>query len=167
VKSRDAAGNLATSVDQTFTTPAGGTSTIYLSDLTPAGTPVNGWGPFERDRSNGEMGAADGRTLTINGTTYPKGLGAHAASDIRYLVPAGCTSFTTQVGIDDEVAAGRGSVVFEVWNGTSTRLAQSPNKTGSDGPTTLTAPLAGVGTLRLVQVAGADTSYDHGDWADA
>ncbi|MCP9934484.1 NPCBM/NEW2 domain-containing protein, partial [Cyanobium sp. Candia 9D4] len=46
---------------------------VYLSDLTPTAS-VNGWGPYERDRSNGEDGATDGGTLTINGTTYAKGL---------------------------------------------------------------------------------------------
>jgi hypothetical protein len=167
VLSRDLAGNLATSGDQTFTTDAGGPSTIYLSDLPTTGTPVNAWGPFERDRSNGERGAADGRVLTINGTTYARGLGAHAASDIRYLVPAGCTTFTVDVGIDDEVPGSLGSIRFEVWNGTSSRLAQSPTKTGADGATTLTVPLLGVTTLRLVQVAVNGNAYDHGDWADA
>ncbi|MDP1803586.1 MAG: PQQ-dependent sugar dehydrogenase, partial [Acidimicrobiales bacterium] len=58
-------------------------TTTFLSDLTPTGTPTNAWGPYERDRSNGEQGATDGAPLRIGGTTYPKGLGVHAASDIR------------------------------------------------------------------------------------
>ena len=33
----------------------------------------NGWGPVERNLSNGEQAAGDGRTLTINGTTYAQG----------------------------------------------------------------------------------------------
>jgi hypothetical protein len=45
---------------------------------------ANLWGPVERDQSNGENGVGDGRTLTLNGTTYAKGLGAHASSDVRY-----------------------------------------------------------------------------------
>ena len=75
---------------------------------------VNGWGPFEPDRSNGEQGAADGGPLTLNGTVFAKGLGVHAASDLRYTVPAGCTTFTASVGLDDEVGS-NGSVIFQVY----------------------------------------------------
>src|SRR5207247_1662349 len=46
----------------------------YLSDLTWTSM-TNGWGPVERDQSNGESGTGDGSTLTLNGTTYAKGLG--------------------------------------------------------------------------------------------
>ena len=55
----------------------------YLSDLPFVGTPTNGWGPVERDRSNGEQGAADGAPLKIRGTTYAKGLGVHSTSQSR------------------------------------------------------------------------------------
>ena len=75
---------------------------------------TNGYGPVERDQSNGEQGAGDGSTLTINGTTYTKGLGAHAASDVRVAIPDGCTTFKASIGVDDEVGA-NGSVGFEVY----------------------------------------------------
>ncbi|MGH3117192.1 MAG: PQQ-dependent sugar dehydrogenase, partial [Gaiellales bacterium] len=58
----------------------------YLSDLTWT-TMTNGWGPAEKDKSNGEQALGDGRTLTLNTQTYAKGLGVHAASDIRYAIP--------------------------------------------------------------------------------
>src|SRR3954447_20511408 len=79
--------------------PTGGTK--YLSDLTWAAA-TNGWGPVEKDKSVGNQAAGDGRTLTLNGKTYAKGLGAHAASDIRYAVDGGCTEVYAVVGIDDE-----------------------------------------------------------------
>jgi hypothetical protein len=85
----------------------------YVSDL-PMVSSTHGWGPVEKDRSNGESGAADGQTLTLNGITYAKGLGAHADSDVRYSVPAGCTRFRAQIGVDDEVG-NAGSVVFQVY----------------------------------------------------
>jgi glucose/arabinose dehydrogenase len=165
LRSSDAAGNTAFSTDATFTTDASGST--FLSDLPTTGSPVNGWGPFERDRSNGEAGAADGRTLTIGATTYPKGIGTHAASDLRFNVPAGCTAFSAQIGIDDEVG-NRGTSTFEVWNSTTTRLYQSPLRTGNDGPLTVNVPLSGVTTLRLVATNGGDNNnYDHANWADA
>ena len=57
VKSRDAAGNLSVSGDFTFITTSGGggAPVVYLSDLFWTSM-TNGWGPVERDRSNGEVG---------------------------------------------------------------------------------------------------------------
>ena len=140
--------------------------TVQLSDLVPTGTPVNGFGPFERDLSNGEDGAGDGGPLTINGAVYAKGLGVHAASDLRFTMPGTCTTFAAQVGVDDEVGA-NGSVVFEVWNGTTTRLYQSPGKTGADAATAVSVPISGVTTLRLVVTTNGTDVFDHADWADA
>ena len=55
----------------------------YLSDL-PWTYVVNGWGPAERDSSNGEMLPRDGNPMTIRGKTYAKGLGVHAAALVRF-----------------------------------------------------------------------------------
>ena len=66
--------------------------------------------------------------MTLAGTVYAKGLGAHAASDIRYTMTA-CTTFTAKVGVDDEVGA-NGSVVFQVW-GDGTKLYDSGAMTGA------------------------------------
>ena len=52
---KDVAGNvLAADVTWTFTTAAAGGTTSYLSDLAYTVT-ANGWGPVEKDRSNGEQ----------------------------------------------------------------------------------------------------------------
>ncbi len=93
-----------TTYTATFDATAGSV-TSYLSDL--AYTVVsNGFGPAEKDRSNGEAGAADGRPLTLAGVVYPKGIGVHAPSEIRYNL-TGCSTFTTKVGLDDEVGSQR------------------------------------------------------------
>lgn len=141
---------------------------IPVSDLQTTGTPVNGFGPFERDASNGEDGAGDGLPLTINGVVYAKGLGIHAFSDLRFTVPAGCTQFRAVVGIDDEVSNPAASVVFEVWNDSTARLYQSPaEKTAADAGTPIAVNITGVATLRLVAIQGASDAFDHGDWANA
>ncbi len=58
VRSIDGSGQEGISGDNTFiTSSTGGSSTVAVSTLPTTGTPVNGWGPFERDRSNGEAGA--------------------------------------------------------------------------------------------------------------
>ena len=112
----------------TATFSASGTGSVqYVSDL-PFVSSTNGWGPAERDQSNGEQGAADGRTLTLNGATYAKGVGTHAASDVRVAIPSGCTTFTAVIGLDDEVGA-NGSVTFQVF-GDAASLFTSAIKRG-------------------------------------
>ena len=89
---KDLAGNpLAADRVWTFTTAASGTTVTYLSDR-PVDLDDNGWGPVEKDRSNGENGPTDGATLTLNGVTYAKGLGAHAASDVRFALGGACSA---------------------------------------------------------------------------
>ena len=124
----------------------------------------NGWGPAERNRSNGEQAAGDGRTLTVNGTTYSQGIGVHADSAVHLYLGRACGRFTAQVGVDDEVTNGAASVRFLVY-GDGTLLADSGVKTASQGPSTLTVPATGLATLELrVTDARNGISYDHADW---
>jgi alpha-galactosidase len=140
---------------------------VLVSTLTPTAPARNDWGPYERDRANGEQDPGDGGGLRIGNVAYAKGLGVHATSDVRFRVPAGCRSFQAKVGIDDEVGA-KGSVTFEVWSGTKKKLYVSPVRTGSQGPLAVTVPLTGVSELRLVvRDAGDGDAFDHADWADA
>ncbi|WP_338074888.1 NPCBM/NEW2 domain-containing protein [Kineococcus vitellinus] len=125
----------------------------------------NGWGPVERDRSNGEMKAGDGRTLKIGGKSYATGLGVHAASEV--VVPVtGYRIFTAEVGVDAEVGTS-GSVVFQVWNGT-TKLADSGVLRGGQAAKVLSVDVSGATEVRLVVTdAGNGTTGDHADWAGA
>lgn len=138
-----------------------------LSDMTPVGTPVNGWGPFEKDRSNGETGAADGRTMTLAGITYAKGLGVHAPSEIRYNLGGACSGkFIADVGIDDEVGDA-GSVIFQVFLD-GVKAYDSGITRGSDLRKLANVSVAGKNELRLVVTDAADgTSNDHADWGGA
>jgi hypothetical protein len=139
----------------------------YLSSMDPISA-VNGWGPYERDRSNGEMGANDGRTLTLNGQTYAKGLGVHANSVLRYELNGNYSRFFSDVGIDDEVGD-RGSVIFRVFNDVSGALLwQSGVMRGNSLTQSLDVDVSGVDILRLVvDDAGDGVAYDHANWAGA
>src|SRR5581483_9412034 len=152
----------------TFTatfTSSGGTGTQYLSDMAWTSS-TNGWGPVERDMSNGESAAGDGHTITLNGAAYAKGLGTNAISDIRFALGGACSSFSSDIGVDDEVGA-LGSVVFQVWTDGALRY-DSGTMTGSTATKTVSLSIAGVNELRLlVTDAGDGAAYDHGDWADA
>jgi beta-galactosidase len=138
----------------------------WASDLPFVGTPTNGWGPVERDISNGEDVGGDGGPLRVGGTTYAKGFGAHANSVITLDVPSGCTRFEATVGLDAEVG-GSGSVAFEV-RADGVVLAATPRMTGGGAGVNLSAALGGQAQVQLVvSDAGDGNGSDHADWAAA
>jgi alpha-galactosidase len=143
--------------------PPAPTGTVDLSSISWVSA-SNGWGPVEKNMSNGETAAGDGHPISIRGTTYAKGLGVHAESDVTYYLGGRCTSLTTDVGIDDEVAASGGDVIFQIYKD-DTKAADSGVVTNKSAAKTLTADLTGATWLRLhVDPDGANT-YDHSDWA--
>jgi alpha-galactosidase len=146
----------------TFTVPPAGTTQV--SSL-PASLSASAWGPVELDRSNGEQAAGDGRTLTVGGVTYARGLGVHARSEVRYYLGGRCTSFQAWVGLDDETGD-NGSVTLEVWgNG---MLASSGVVRGTDAAKRVTANVTGLQYVHLAVLPTVDgPRYDHADWADA
>jgi alpha-galactosidase len=145
--------------------PPPGAGTSYASDLTWLQA-VNGWGPVEKDTSNGERPAGDGHPITINGVVFAKGLGAHAPSDIDYYIGGRCSTFTASVGVDDEKSA-NGSVTFEVW-ADDKKVAGTSLLTTADPAFALTADVSGATVLRLIVTDGGNgNNSDHADWADA
>ncbi|WP_371495785.1 NPCBM/NEW2 domain-containing protein [Kitasatospora sp. NBC_00374] len=144
--------------------PGGPRADSWASDLTWLSS-ANGWGPAERDRSNGEQGAADGRPITLNGTVFPKGIGAHAASDIEILTGGHCSSFTATVGIDDEIS-GYGDVTFSVRADGAT-LWTSPTLGSQSAPLAVDVPLGGAQRVHLVVTGVGTATGDHGDWGAA
>ncbi len=157
--SHRAAGSTTGTVLVAVAPPAG---TSYASDLDWISA-TNGWGPVERDMSNGETAAGDGHTLTINGTTYAKGLGAHAPGEISYYLGGTCSSLTTDVGVDDEKTA-KSQVTFQIY-ADDRKVADSGTMTFADDARTLTADLTGAHLVRLVIDPDGSTDSDHGDWA--
>ncbi|MEV6805135.1 NPCBM/NEW2 domain-containing protein [Streptomyces sp. NPDC051129] len=143
--------------------PPSGTS--YLGDL-PWLSAVNGWGPVERNASNGESGAGDGRPLTIGGTVYAKGLGTHALGDIAFYTGGACEKVTASVGVDDE-KDGKGSVAFRIL-ADDTEAASTGVLTNEMPAQSLTADITGAQVIRLVVTDSGDgVDSDHADWADA
>jgi alpha-galactosidase len=151
----------------TVTATGGSSATRYVSDLTWTSM-TNGWGPVEKDMSNGEQAAGDGHTISIRGVTYAKGLGAHAVSNVQYsLTAAGaCTAFLSDVGVDDETG-GAGSVVFQVW-ADGTKLFDSGLMTGTMAAKSVNVAVTGKSLLTLMVNDGGDgITSDHADWANA
>jgi hypothetical protein len=148
-----------------FVPPPTPTGSTYVSDL-PFVSESNGYGPVERDMSNGEAAGGDGRTLSMAGKTYAKGIGMHAPGEITVWLGAGCTAFQAEVGIDDEIGQ-RGSVGFEIL-GDGRRLADTGVLRPADGARAVTIDVTGLRMLTLRVTDGGDgKNYDHADWGDA
>ena len=80
---------------------------------------------------------------------------------------SGCTAFSAAVGVDDEVAGDRGSIVFQVYLDT-VKVFDSGTMTGSTANLAVNVDTTGKSALRLVVAAGpGGVDYGHGDWADA
>jgi hypothetical protein len=134
-----------------------------VSDL-PFLSATNGWGPVERDTSNGERAAGDGKPITIDGVTYAKGLGTNSISDVEIYLGGHCPRFTAQVGVDDE-ENGAGTVTFSVV-ADGTTLVTTPTIRGHQPATPIDVDATGAQVLDLiVGDAGDGNGNDHGDWA--
>ncbi|MFI1395523.1 NPCBM/NEW2 domain-containing protein [Streptomyces sp. NPDC020681] len=152
--------------------------TLIVPKAVPAGTTQlsdddwawasNGYGHVERDMSNGGAKGGDGKTLTINGTSYAKGIGTHAPVQLVYYLAGRCTGLATDVGVDDERdprEPEQGTITAEIWADGSKR-ADSGLRTWQDPALSLNADLGGAQYLRLVGTIGPDTNrYDRIDWA--
>jgi hypothetical protein len=140
-------------------------NTYYLSDLLWESA-KNTFGPAEKDSSNGTNVGGDGRTLTINGKIYAKGLGVTSPSEIVYNLAGRCSSFSAEVGVDDLWNSTRGSVVFQVFADNlkiwDSGLMLSTDPFRSTGVLDLT----GKQKLKLVTTIGNDGGQDdYADWA--
>jgi len=144
--------------------PAGAATPRSLSDACALAGEQNGWGPIERDLSNGEQEGADGGPISLSNTVYSRGLGMHAPAQMAFALGGSCSRFTATVGVDDEMK-GAGSVRFEVY-GDGVLLAQTDVLGGADAPVPLDVDVTGKGELRLVVDADGDSGSDHADWAE-
>ena len=129
------------------------------------GAATNGWGPVERDMSNGEQVTGDGSVITVGGVTYPKGVGVHADGDLTVPLGGACSRFTAVAGLDAEVGASSTGVVFSVVADGVT-LWTSPTVTAG-APVPVDVAVTGRSTLRLVTAGAGSIDHDHADWADA
>lgn len=148
--------------------PPAPTGQVWVSDLEFLDA-TNGWGPVERDHSNGEDGAGDGGPITLDGVEYAKGLGTHAPSSVSVRLGGNCTTFTAKIGVDDEMDD-RGRVSFKVAVDGVVKYT-SELLTGTSPTADVSVDVTGGETLTLQVTDGGDggdgITSDHADWADA
>ncbi|MFK4850149.1 NPCBM/NEW2 domain-containing protein [Microbacterium sp. ZW T6_19] len=140
-------------------------STHYASDLNWI-TGENGWGPVERDFSNGARAVPDPdrKIISIRGAQYPKGLGTHAPARIVYDLNQECTQVLGYVGIDDS-QSGKGRVDFVVTVDGVEQFRMA--RTGADPAGRLNLDVRGADIVEFRAEAGPEgNGNDHADWAD-
>jgi len=157
-------------------------NTATLDAIVPAPPPVgvanlgdhpwvmaaNGYGPMERNMSNGGARGGDGFPMVINGQRFATGLGMHAVAQAVFFLDRRCTSLRVVVGIDDDRrdASQIGQSSFEIW-ADGTKVADSGVRSWRDDPLALAVDLRGARFLRLVLTDGGNGyQWDRGDWAD-
>ncbi|MCP2097716.1 MULTISPECIES: glycoside hydrolase family 2 TIM barrel-domain containing protein [Actinosynnema] len=125
----------------------------------------NGWGPIERDRSNGEDSGGDGNPIRLRGTGFDVGVGVHADSEFRVHTGGRCARLTAVVGVDDETG-GTGSVRFEVL-ADGRQVYLSPVLTGRSAAEAISVDTSGARVLSFRVTDGGDgNAHDHADWAN-
>jgi len=120
-----------------------------------------GWGEPHANLS------VEGHPLSIGGQKFDKGLGTHANSEFILDLGGRAENFTAQVGVDDEVGQGKGTVTFRLVADAGKVLWQSKELHSGDAPVPVNVPLAGVKSLTLLAEAPDVIDFAHADWADA
>ena len=130
---------------------------VYLDSVQPTHC-VQGWGTLQANRSVWE------KPLNIGGTSYRRGLGTHARSEITYALDGSYQRFCAWAGPD---MATNGSMIFAVLVDGVERW-RSPRMVRGDQPQPVQIDLHGARELRLIVEDGGDNFMgDHADWAEA
>jgi len=134
----------------------------FLSDLEPTNVEEKAIayvGPWQKDRS------VRGKTLTLKGKTFDKGIGVHATSRLTFDIDPKFNAFAATIGIDD-MTKGKGDCEFVVL-ADGKELFRKRVK-GSDQPEEVRVSLGSAKKLTLAVEAGEDLDFsDHGNWGDA
>lgn len=165
-----------------FSTPSGyslsysGSTPVYTASGTPPSCTntdlTNNWfyassdvNPPPKINTN-----QNGTAININGTTYSKGIGTHAFSEIIYDLGTSHNFeyFKADVGRDLGSATcgcGGQTIIFKVLNANTNAVLAGPiTKGNGQSATPISASISGVSKIKLVVEDGGDNNW--GDWAD-
>lgn len=135
---------------------------VFISDLDPTDVyekSIATVGSWQRDRS------VRGKTLSIKGKTFDKGIGVHATNRLTYNVDPKFTIFAATIGIDD-MTKGKGDCEFVILADGKELLRQRVR--GSEAAAEIRVKLEGAKKITLAVEAGEDLDFaDHGNWGDA
>ena len=138
----------------------------YISDITPVVANIS-WGSYKVDKS-----PADAPIRLLHQgleTTYTKGIGTHANSEVVYnLEEKGFDFFESYIGIDQALKGNNSaSATFEIWVDGVNHFKSGVFKSTTDSEF-VKIPLTGAKELKLITTdAGNGNGSDHTVWADA
>jgi len=138
--------------------PAAQTNYIAALDISQVS---QGWGEPHANLS------VESHPLSIGGQKFAKGLGTHANSQFILDLGGRADSFVAQVGVDDEVGQGNGTVIFKVVADAGKVLWQSKELHSGDAPVAVNLTLTGIKQLTLLAESPDAIDFAHADWADA
>ncbi|MHA7270871.1 NPCBM/NEW2 domain-containing protein [Arthrobacter sp. HLT1-20] len=156
-----------------FPLPTAPNKDTFASDLTAVSS-TNGYGVIGKDVVNKDAANSPDVPLTIidktdaanpKTSTYAKGLGVHAASNLNYYVGGQCSRFTSFVGLEGNF---QGKIIFTVI-GDGKQLYQSRTFTSGFAPEKLDLDLTGVSyvELKVDPTSAGAINGAHGVWGDA
>ncbi|WP_082369493.1 NPCBM/NEW2 domain-containing protein [Arthrobacter sp. ERGS1:01] len=155
-----------------FPLPTAPNADSFASDLTPVSS-TNGYGVMGKDVANKDAANSPDVPLTIVDTTgaapvtttYTKGLGVHAPSNVTYYLGGQCSRFTSSVGLEGNF---QGKIIFTVI-GDGKQLYQSRTFVNGFAPEQLNLDLKGVSYLELHvdPISAGAINGAHGVWGDA
>jgi len=134
--------------------------TLYIDEFNLSNI-QQGWGQAHNNQS------VEGKPISIGSKIYKRGIGTHAGSLCYFDANDSIEEFSANVGVDDEVGSGRGSVEFFVI-GDGKILWQSGIMKGGEPAKPVKVATKNVKKLILkVSDANDGAVCDHADWADA
>ena len=156
-----------------FPLPTAPDKDTFISDLNPVSA-TNGYGVIGKDVVNKDSANSPDVPLTIvdrtdpanpKTTTYEKGMGVHAASNLTYYVGEQCSRFTSEIGLEGDF---KGTVIFTVV-GDGKVLYQSRTLLNGFAPEKLNIDLSGVSYLELKvdPISAGAIGGAHGVWGNA
>ena len=138
----------------------------YISDITPVVAKI-AWGSYKVDKSPTDAPIR----LVRQGheTTYTKGIGTHANSEVVYnLEDKGFNFFESYIGIDQALKGNNNaSATFEIWVDGVNLFKSGVFRSATDSKF-VKIPVTGAKELKLITTdAGNGNGADHTVWADA
>lgn len=136
---------------------------IWASDL-PYEFVSNGWGHPQADKANKDSADGPDVPLRLGGNIYDKGFGVHAPATTVVEVGAGCTTFLSDVGIE------------QTWTGTLKPQVDVDGETKwtgkemkqADGGAKVEVDVSGASTVALIMnQVGSGNGGAHGVWGNA
>lgn len=106
----------------------------------------------------------DHNKITLDKRVYRYGIGSHANSKLRYLLPNSYKTFYATIGLDDESACGDGAYFTVVGDG---RELYKSEQMYSTQKKQISVNVSKISNLELNIHSGNNINCDHGNWANA